>query len=651
MKKSPATVGLLALFLLSSFVLPAFAPALLTAPAVSAASGGASSCTAADSVKIVLAGGTPDSYASQTTVSSHTGAILSQMDFLGIYPWDVPLGTLYNQSLVDWVSHNGNYTQWNVNIKPGLKWSDGTNVTSNDILATYNSNFALNPSVDINNLHTFVTSVVPDNSSEVTFNLNQSNAQFLIEAGAALYTNVMPAKYATLNFTGEGINETVVGPYYPSNGQPGSTELTMYRNPYFYTTGLPEPTPCALDISFVEATSNVENSMLSNTFDFGYVVDPGQVPALQADSNLHIFDQPAAGITSIICNATQFPFNYTQFRQAIAYTVNYSAVVQQAFDNYGSSAVTAQGEVPTSETALYNANQPSYSTSTTQAMTLLSQIGIKSVGGQLQWPNGQPVSFTMYADSSYASDLVAANIIQQNLQSLGMQVSVQAISHTGLSQFNHNMPPGDAFLSFGGGVDFPSAFIDATPGCSVFSHPHDCLSTTVNGQAYYIEVAQSQFNNAFNSNLTALTATANPTQLKTYLDNIQSLNAQYLPYLIIGYPDELGVYSTQRWTGWQNGLTYPSGWFQAYAGRTNLALWSDISLVGTSTSATGTQTTSSVSTTPTSSVTTSQNLLTTSSTGTGTSNTLYYAIAAIVVIVVVALGLMFARRGRGTPAT
>jgi ABC-type transport system substrate-binding protein len=653
MKKSPVTIGLLFLFFLTSFVLPAFAPAVLTVPAVSAASGG-SSCPASDQATLVLAGGTPDSYASQATVSSHTGAIIGQMDFLGIYPWDVPLGTLYNQSLVDWVSHNANYTQWNVNIRPGLKWSNGSAVTSNDIAATYSSSFALNPTVDINNLRSFVTSVVKDNSSEVTFDLNVSNAQFLIEAGAALYTNVLPAAYANLNFTGEGINETVVGPYYPYNGQPGSTQLIMYRNPYFYTTGVPEPGPCALDITFVEATSNVENAMLSNSYDFGYVVDPGQVQALQGDSNLHIFDQPAAGITSIIWNATQFPFNYTQFRQAIAYAVDYKQIVSQAFLNYGSSAEGAQGEVPTVTTKYYDSGQQFYNTSASQAMTLLGQIGIKTVGSQLQWSNGQPVSVTLYIDSSYASDLTAASIVQQNLQALGMSVTTQTLSHTALSQYNHNMPPGAMFLSFGGGVDFPSAFIDATPGCSVFTHPHDCKYTTVNGSSYYIEVAQKAFNDAYNGNLTALTATADPTLLHTYLDNIQLLNAKYLPYLILGYPDELGVYSSQRWTGWAQGLTYPGGWFQAYAGRTNTQLWSDLSLVGSTTSATSSGTQSSTSATHTSSAT-SSNTMTSSSTTTTTTttnnNTLYYAIAAIVVIVVVALGLMFARRGRGTPAT
>jgi len=43
----------------------------------------------------------------------------------------------------------------------------------------------------------------------------------------------------------------------------------------------------------------------------------------------------------------------------------------------------------------------------------------------------------------------------------------------------------------------------------------------------------------YNSNFSAIKATADPSAEKTYLNNIQSINANDLPDIILAYPDDL----------------------------------------------------------------------------------------------------------------
>ena len=70
------------------------------------------------------------------------------MEYYGA-PQPLPNGS-FNQimAITDWVKSNPNFTQWIFNVKPGLKWSDGTNFTSADILYTFGPNYLFNASYD-----------------------------------------------------------------------------------------------------------------------------------------------------------------------------------------------------------------------------------------------------------------------------------------------------------------------------------------------------------------------------------------------------------------------------------------------------------------------------------------------------------------------
>ena len=584
-------------------------------------------CPASSTLRISLAGGTPNSL-TFLTAAVNPAFYLSSMLWTSLYPPFSPTGSqLYNLSIADWISHNNNYTEWTINIRPGLKWSNGQPVTSNDILATYSSKFAFNSTFDFTGAHNEVKSETASNTSEVVFLLNQPDAHFLETISTLVLTNVLPASEAMWNFTGIGVTPIVDGPFYPVNYTAGSTQMVAYTNPYFNTTGLPEPQFCQVDMSFAETDSELLSYVLSGSTDIAYSVDPADVQSILNNPNWHLIDQHNTAPISINWNVTTYPLNMTAFRQAMVYGVNQSQIVAQALSGYGGTAYAAEGTVPPNVAQYYNPNQTTYSYNTTKALSLLQSIGITQSGGKLQYANGNPVSFTLYVDDSSTQDILAAGVIQNDLQSLGMQVSLDLVSHSTLSSFT-SVAPDSMYLSTGFGAVFADPAIDAQPGWNVYLHP-----AIPNSYWEYPPSANAEYQ----SNSSAIAQTDDPAQMANYLDNIQALNAKYLPTFIVSYFDTLAVYNTQRWTNWP-GANSSSGWFNENA-ITNLQLLAQLQPTSTSTTATSTSTTA-----------TSTSTTATSTSGSG-NNTLTYAALAAIVVVVVGAGLFFSRRSAKRPNT
>jgi hypothetical protein len=147
---------------------------------------------------------------------------------------------------------------------------------------------------------------------------------------------------------------------------------------------------------------------------------------------------------------------------------------------------------------------------------------------------------------------------------------------------------------------------------------------------------------------------------KTDLFNVESINSQALPTIVLAYPDNVWAYNTARWAGWPSHGDFDLG--GGYLNNTALVdlhqtsgsptttispttssstLSSPSSSSSVSSSLASTQTTSLFST----SVQTSSQSLTTTSTQTGNA-TLYYVAAAVVVVIIVVAALVAVFRRR-----
>jgi peptide/nickel transport system substrate-binding protein len=586
----------------------------------SLASAQQSSCPANQIMRVTLTP-IPDTF---NDLDAHGSAdfIVAWAQKLSLTPFpDEPNGSLdWPQAITDWYSSNSNYTEWTFNVKPGMKWSDGTNVTSQDILNTYSPSYALNPNYDILNLHTEIVSSYAVNSSAAVFVLNKSDAHLPEEMSNYISFSIEPPSDIRQGPAYNMFSQDVAdGPFFNTGYTSGSTTLVMLRNPYFK----PESNICELDVNFVESSAYMTQFLVSGQTDLTWPLAPGAIASTLNLPNIHIYDEKGEWETAIQYNVTTYPYNVTAFRQALAYAINDSAVVQSMF-GYGVPANNATGGVPPNF-PWYDPNQPNYAYNPQKALQLLESIGFKQVNGVLEYPNGTAVSLTLWTDTAKPQDIPAATPIVNDLQALGMQVSVQTVSVQALSAdyaSNAFNIQNELILYSSGGPVFSDLWLDGQPPCDVMGTP-GCHKTLIWPQSAL---------NEYNSNLTALDSTANITQERVYLNNIQEIQAQYLPVLPVAYPDLIVGYSTAHFTGWPS----PPALISLQPERFNDTLFAGLQPVSSSSSSTSQSGTSQLTTVVTTIATT--NVSTT------------YLIAAIVIaVIVVAVSAALVVRARRRP--
>lgn len=578
---------------------------MLAATVISTKAQTAPSCPSNEIFKWVLPG-TPTSLNPLTFV---TGTA---------YQWEFeyPGGNAYlwNGSTVsylfDWAKHNANYTQWTLNIKPGLKWSDGISVTATDVLTSEGPKYAFNPTYNYEGLLQRVTDEHALNSSAVVFSENKSDAYLLNEFAldGAGGTPVLPAK--VINQYGAAYpnlgTDLSMGPFYVYNYTAGSTQMVMFRNPYWgqvYTA----PKICEIQVSFVDTLSLTTERLLAGAADLGPIDPSTAASLLKGGSNLHILDEKAVGAASLEYNDSIAPYNSLAFRQALVYGINQTEYIAKAFSGYATPAYSAETATPSSAGIFYNPNTMKYSFDPAKAASLLASDGMtKGSDGFLHYSNGTTVSLRLWTDTDNTEDLAGAAVIQSDLQKLGFKVTLQTTSQTNIAGdygANTNGIRNDIILFSGYVLNPPNALVDGLPACSVEWLPPQCSH-----HFFYPPSLDVQYQ----ANLTGVLGTADPQQEQKYLWNIQAMEAQNLPAIILAYPDFLWGYSTSNWAHWPNPVTGHMD--EGLAEVPNMTAWESLTPVTAATTST-----------------------TTSTAAGGLGSTLYLVVGAIAVVVLIAV--------------
>ncbi|MCL5067035.1 MAG: ABC transporter substrate-binding protein [Thaumarchaeota archaeon] len=411
-----------------------------------------------------------------------------------------------------------------------------------------------------------------------------------------------------------------------------------------------------MNIIFVENSAAIIPYLVSGQADFAGPLAYGNIAGLAQNSNIHLSTTGGYFGSFMMYNITQYPYNMTQFRQALAYSINTSAIVKQSLFGYGVAANDAQGGIPDTY-AYYNTKQPTYSYSVSSAVNLLHSIGFTGGGSAstpLRFPNGTAMSVVLYSDSAKAWDPSVEQQVAGYLTNLGISVTTQTLTPQNLgadyASNAFNIRNNLVVYSSGGAMYF-SPWVSAQQDCAVYGTPgcYGWFATNApNGQAH--EEWPPSADAQYQSNLTGIdnTPPTNTTGQEYYIKNIQQIRATYLPVIMLGFPAKVFAYNTGKWTNWpsfymSNELSLNLSMFAALrpaSGTTSTSSTTHVSTPST-TSATSTNSQASPTTTSTSSTQPS-------SLGVGTTELIAGVVVAIIVIGGIAAYVM---RRRPTAAT
>ena len=326
------------------------------------------------------------------------------------YPW---LATSYAFSNDD--------KTLSLQLRHGVKWSDGKPFTSADVAFTFNM---LKKYPAINSLGITFASVSTPNPYEVVLTFaSPAYVQLYNIAGATpivpehIWSKVgNPAAYADAKPVG-------TGPYLVQSITSQGIDLT--RNPSYWQPGLPKIGK--LDYIVYDSNTSANLSLENGQLDWAGNFVPHIKQVYQSrDPSHRFYGFPPYRTSYMIVNLTQYPFQYPQVREALSLALDRAAVVDAgeygeqppALSPTGLVIPLQDGELAAQYTARYG--QPDLS----KARSLLKSVGFRYSGGRLYEPNGKPFSLTIIGPSAYTDVMADYQVVAQQWRDLGATVTI-----------------------------------------------------------------------------------------------------------------------------------------------------------------------------------------------------------------------------------
>lgn len=297
-------------------------------------------------------------------------------------------------------------TTLNLTIKDGVKFSDGTDLTVNDVLFTINRGYDSEYLTWIvENIDAANTKILEDGKTlEVKMKTPKADQ---LAAFCFLYI-VSEKAVTTEGYDPEGA-PIGSGPFTLSKQVKGDRiELVKNEN---YWNGAPKYTTLIFRIITEAASRTIE--IESGGVDIIYNVLPTDIPILESAAGVVIHRAQNFSLNFIGFNCTREPFTNTKVRQAITYAVDKAALVDAV---YGATGSVATGPI-SSVIWGYSPDVMQYTYDVEKAKALLAEAG---------FPDGFSTSITI-SDSQQRID--TAEILQNQLKAVGIDLKVNVLEN------------------------------------------------------------------------------------------------------------------------------------------------------------------------------------------------------------------------------
>lgn len=303
--------------------------------------------------------------------------------------------------------------QWRVRLRAGLRFSDGSDVTGEDVVYSYMS--VLDPKTESlfrkGFAERFVKVVAVDELSADFF---------LVKPVATLFSDLdfgIISKSATEAAGGSYRDGRVIGagPYRVKSFTP--EHIVLEINEHYGSS--PKPKMPRVEVKTVR-DGNARNLMLvggsADLCQNGVRVD--LVDVIESRERVKIQTGPSAILTYLMMHNEDPILSDIRVRRAIAMAIDRPRIVEA---KYGGRAILATGLLPTFHWA-YNPKVTRYDFDRKAAMALLDEAGYPDPDG----PGGKPRLTLSFKTSASQFRLAVARVIASQLGEIGIEINVHS---------------------------------------------------------------------------------------------------------------------------------------------------------------------------------------------------------------------------------
>jgi peptide/nickel transport system substrate-binding protein len=431
---------------------------------------------------------------------------------------------------------NGNKTL-TFTIRSGVKWSDGTPMTANDVAYTFNLT-KKNSALDLTGAWSVLSSVTASGNT-VTMNFSKVAVPYFyyIADQVPIVPEHVFSKIS--NPVTDPVKAPIgTGPFTMSKCTPQN--ITYKANPNYWQPGLPK----VKTIQYPAYTSNntANDDLANGSAQWGGQYIPGIKTFYTAKSpDFKYWFPPTVNVT-LIPNLTDPQLKNLKVRQAISYAINRTQVSNTGESGYEPPANQTGIVTPTFSSSLNQSALSGWGNGydPAKAKSLLAQAGYHMSGGVMTNAAGQKLSFTVNNIGDYSDWVASMQVIQQNLNAVGIKLTPHNLSN----------PDHQNDLNFG---KFQLAFYDQqTFGPSAYYELNNWLNSA--NTAPVGKQAATNYERYSNKTTDALldqySTTTSTSEQQSILNKIQEVMVSDVPIIPVIEAVDWFQYDTGSFSGW-----------------------------------------------------------------------------------------------------
>ena len=294
---------------------------------------------------------------------------------------------------------------WTFTLRKGVVFHDGAAFTSKDVKATFERIKAEPLASSKKSEFAVISSIATPDAQTAVFTLSKPYAPLLASLasgwGAILPAGLIESGH---DFASHPVG---TGPFKLASWV-RDNKISLVKNENYWMKGLPKLS--AVDLNIVPERAVQLQGLMSGAIDVVEFVDPEDLPTLEKNKDVKIKKELTSLIMVMAMNCSRPPLDDLRVRQAVNYAIDKQTVLDVAYGGgkVGSTFLDTGNAYYTDYSKLYPYNQA-------KAKELLKAAG---VGDK---------EFTIYAPQNYELHVKAAEMYQQMLAKVGMNVKIQLV--------------------------------------------------------------------------------------------------------------------------------------------------------------------------------------------------------------------------------